>query len=231
MGDRLEAGSETVTEAGRITQLLHQLRARRAALAVQAGPEAASSLILEYDATRGLLVLDGLFPPSAQARLEEGSTLGFSSRLDGIAVRGTLQVERLHPHRDGALIVAVAPRSLVYSQRRAAFRVAVDGALPAGHVLYSGSRHRANFLDLSVLGLAARLPGEIPVDNGARMTCEMNLPGGGVLTSIEVRSTTRGPGHVRIGARYLELNRRQRALLEQTTTNLQRNALKRARTR
>lgn len=224
-----DAFGETVTDAQRIASLLQQLRTRRAAIAVQLGGEAASTLLLDVAPASGTLVLDALFPPSAQARLESGSVLGFNSRIDGIAVRGALRVERIEPHPDGALIHVGVPASLNWAQRRAAFRVGVEGALPAGQVLHAGERHRAQFVDLSVLGLAARLTGEIPLSGGTHMTCEMNLPGGQVITGIEVRSTTRGPGHVRIGARYLELTQRQRALLEATTANLQRTALKRTR--
>lgn len=224
-----EPAGETVTDSQRIAQLLQQLRTRRAAIAVQAGPEAASTLLLDVDPASGVMVLDALFPPAAQQRLRAGAALAFTARLDGIALRGTLQVEKIEAHRDGALVHVAAPASLVWAQRRAAFRVAVEGTLPAGHVLHSGARHRAYFLDLSVLGLGARLAGDLPLTGGTHMNCEINLPGGAVLTTIEVRSTSRGPGHVRIGARYLELTRRQHALLENATAELQRKALQRSR--
>jgi c-di-GMP-binding flagellar brake protein YcgR len=216
-----------ITAPRQVERLLHSLRARHATLAAQAGPHTGSTLILGIDFVHGALLLDGLFPPEAQAAVVPGAALAFSTRLDGAALRGQVRVRSIEERPGGPVLHADLPAELEYVQRRAAYRVQVHAPLPPASLLHQGLRHRALLLDVSVLGLGARIDGEPAIAGGARMTCELQLPGAQMLAELEVRSARHEEGFTRIGGRYVELAPRQRALLEQATAQLQRATLQR----
>lgn len=225
----MTAVAERVHEPRRILYLLQQLKTRRATIATrpQTSPMTASTLVVNV--APGVVLLDALFPSPAQAAVKRGTVLEFSARLDGIDLKGRLRVRDVESRRDGDLVVAEMPRELLWSQKRAVYRVPAL-ALPSSQLLVRGGRFRTRLIDLSVLGLGAEVAMEEALDTGSRAICELVLPDRMLIAGVEIRSASGAPGRIRIGSRYLELSRTQRHALELATSRLQREALQRQQT-
>ena len=217
---------ERVHDPRRILHLLTQMKVRRVTLSTRPFPSPITGSTLVLGVEGGTLQLDTLFPSPAQSAVRRGTMLEFTTRLDGIDLKGRLRVRDVESRRDGDLVIAEIPRELLWSQKRAAYRVHVVG-LPSSQLLLHGSRFRTRVLDLSVLGLGAEVRMDGVIDTGTHAIFELVLPEQQLITSLEIRSAHEHAGVVRIGGRYLELSRAQRQVLEQTTLRLQREALQR----
>lgn len=224
----MSANPESVRDGRRIVHFLQQMKTRRVTLSTRPypSPVTASTLVVNVDPTRSAVVLDALFPSPAQAAVRRGTLLEFSTRLDGIDVRGKLRVRDVQTRSDGDLVVAEMPGELLWSQKRAAYRVPAL-SLPSSQLLVRGGRFRTRVLDLSVLGLGAEVNIDSVLDSGSHAICELSLPDIHLIAGVEIRSSSGPSGRVRIGTRYTELSRNQRVAIERTTIKLQREALQR----
>lgn len=223
----MNAALERVHDPRRILYLLQQFKTRRATLATRPYPSPITASTLVVDVSQGTVMLDALFPSPAQAAVHAGTLLDFSTRLDGIEVKGRLRVRDVERRRDGDVVVAEVPRELLWSQKRAAYRVPAI-SLPSSQLLVRGGRFRTHIIDLSVLGLGAEVAMDVELDAGSQAICELALPGHHqLIAGLEIRSASGPPGRMRIGGKYLELSRSQRSAIELATSRLQREALQR----
>lgn len=224
----MNAAPERVHEPRRILYLLQQFRKRRVTLATRPWPSPITASTMVVEVSGGTVMLDALFPSPAQAAVHRGTVLEFSTRLDGIDVKGRLRVREVERRNDGDVVVAEVPRELLWSQKRSAYRVPAL-ALPGSHLLVRGGRFRTRVIDLSVLGLGVEVAMDLALDTGSQAICELVLPGQQLIAGLEIRSAGGPPGRMRIGGKYLELSRSQRLALELATSRLQRDALQRQR--
>lgn len=217
---------ERIHDPRRILRLLQQLKVRRATLAAQPlpAPLTASTLVIDVDETHGSVALDELFPSPAQRAVQPGTLLEFTARLDGIALQGRLRVQRIERRGDGEVLVAGVPAEILWIQRRAAYRVPVEG-MPAAELLIRGQRYRTKVVDLSVGGFGVEVATDDALAEGSHGTCELNLPGAQVVAGVEVRSAAKALGRLRLGVRYTDLSATQRSALEHVIARLQRSAL------
>ncbi len=187
------------------------------------------STLLEIDADRSVVVID----EPATGSIAVGASVRISTRIDGVLVRFASRVLAHGRDAGGGLYRLELPRRLERHQRRAHHRAPVTSALPVSITLASedGTSVVGEVRDLSAGGLCARLPdgAAVPVE-GERLPCTLSLgEEAEIQCSLEPRRHHESGRVVLMGARLLDLEPRDRQVLERFVAGLEREALRKRR--
>ncbi len=183
----------------------------------------ACSMLVGIDRSHQRLQLDA--PPAARAP-QPGTSLRIGARLDGARfefVSDFVDADRFR------WIVAL-PAEALYLQRRSTFRLRVT-RLPGiigTHFFDHSQRFRGQLIDISALGLCARLSPGSDVLVGANMECVIDLHDSHVSCRAEVRWRRRSSAGIEIGILFEDLAPPQQQRLTFAIAALQRQLLRRA---
>lgn len=230
------SSSERITSTAQIARFLQRLKDGHCLLSVTIpGVEGSfNSAVLRVYPQQELLILDELNPRAGHLALLERRQLKVRCRLHGAEYRFATLLQRVEEQRGIALYYAALPEALLQIQRRDHYRVPVDESvgieldLPALEA--DGNAPQASLLDLSATGIGMQLNTPTPPDRGAILPdCTLRLPAGTIVRSeIEVRFVHARDrlGPVRVGGRFLKLDRKTRDQLTTLIRELERRHLR-----
>ncbi len=221
------------------TQIAHILQrlARHHALITVSLPDcedAFSSTILKLERDAGILSIDELNPEEGHGLLLAQKRLRISARLKGVAVDFETALQDVRKE-DGIAIYSVAiPTLLHYHQRRAHFRAVIGPAHEVPIVLETthGRLLEGQVHDISPGGIGARFH-HVAADElrcGQRLeSCAIKLPRGQTVHSaLEVCfvDPSEAPAELKVGGRFIELNRGNEHMIARFIADLERQRLK-----
>ena len=227
---------ERISFAPQIASLLRRLQESRSLLSVtvSGSDELYNSAVVEVDSGLDYVLLDELTPSDGHERLLRSRSLHAHARLRGIDISfaGTLQEAGV---RDGIAFYRLPLPSLVnYRQRRANFRAHVGMGIPVPVAL--GGRHAAELdgtlCDISTGGIGAMLRSGRTTDlhEGVVLDhCSISLPiGREISCALEIRYVSHDERRhaLRIGGRYVDLDRSQEKIVEHFVAALERELLR-----
>ncbi len=227
---------EKISHPPQIVNLLRRIQDTRTLLSVTvAGSnELYNSAIVEVDATLGYVLLDELTPTDGHVHLLHSRALHAHARLHGVDISfaGALQEAG---ERDGIAFYRLPIPALVsYRQRRANFRAHVGMGMPVPIVL--GNRHMqelgGTLCDISIGGIGALLQAgsATALRQGVMFDrCNIRLPRGSEISCrLEIRFISQDERRhaLRIGGRYVDLDRNQEKIIEHFVAALERELLR-----
>ena len=196
------------------------------------------STIIEVQQTRGQLLLDELSPREGNGALQRARRAIVSAQIQGVDISfATRLIET--DQADGLLFYRMAlPDMIRYWQRRSSFRARVSAAtvIPVELQRDDGVRLSGELLDISVGGIGTRhkTAKGAPLLGEIWQSCRIVLPDRQqIACALEVRYVGTGErSSLRIGARFVEIERHDLKLAENLIAHLEREQLrKRRRTR
>jgi c-di-GMP-binding flagellar brake protein YcgR len=224
--------TERITDPARIAQLLKRLKDSRALLSVTvpAVTDVYLSAVLGVDAAGGSFELDELAPPDGHPALLAAGRLNAFAQCSGVDLSFTAALRSVERDSNGNFYRLAFPAVLFYRQRREHYRVRVARGQPVPLVIGLDEQHAVEGLlhDISAGGLGGefeRYQGPALVLGQVLPDCELRLHDHPPLhLSLEVRFVSADePLHrLRLGARFLELGRQERKLIEQFVASLDR---------
>lgn len=228
--------SEKVTHPGQIASLLKRMHDERALLTVTlpGSDYQYRSAVVEVDLVKGHLLLDELYPVEGHARLIEAKKFHVHTRLKGVDIDFAGVLAEAASEAGIALYKVPLPAQIFYRQRRTSYRVHIGAglAIPVSLDDKGLLRLEGQLCDISAGGVGVRLKSEQPlsVNDGVVFSeCAIRLPGNKrILSGLELRFVSPvDPLHfVRIGGRFVGLERSDKKLVEQFVVSLERELLK-----
>jgi flagellar brake protein len=228
--------TEKITHPGQIASLLKRVHDERALLTVTlpGSDNQYRSAVVEVDLVKGYLLLDELHPAEGHARLIEAKKLYAHTRLKGVDIGFAGVLAESASERGMALYKVPLPALIHYRQRRGSYRVHVGAGLAIPVSLNDKDllHLEGQLCDISAGGIGVRLKSEQPlsVDNGIVFSeCDIRLPGNERIHSgLELRfvSPMDQRNFVRLGGRFVGLERSDKKLVEQFVVSLERELLK-----
>jgi c-di-GMP-binding flagellar brake protein YcgR len=224
--------SHRVTLVSYIVSLLQNLKNDRALLTVTIPGDSleCKSTVLDIQPQSGYFIIDELSPRAGHDRFVANGQCHVYGKLKGVSISFTSQLIRTG-QKDGLGYYHLAlPSHVDYRQRRENYRIrvgirnaiAVTLNLPTGETV-SGEMH-----DLSRGGMRIRFRKPAPpLQTPQIVPCQFQLPAGNTISClVEIRRLSNDdPAH--IGARFVELDRSQKRLIEQFITAQERELIKR----
>lgn len=115
------------------------------------------------------------------------------------------------------------------AQRRGAFRVSVPNPnwIDATILGEDGDAAGAVILDLSRMGMAAKMPPDVLLERGMRLRCRLVLDNEPVETEITIRNCTQIRAGTRVGMEFTDLSPMQDSVISRAVFRLQRYLLRR----
>lgn len=232
---RYEGQSERVNHPTQVIALLRRLRDTHTLLtvAIPGSERQFNSMVLDVNAEQGYLLLDELNNPQGHQLLAETGRLRAHGRCQGVQLNFACTVKVARARDGGIVYQAPLPEYIVYLQRRAAFRVPVG--LGLGMELHlpvpdAGVVH-AQPCDISIMGVGARTddPGVLEPEL-VLPDCTLHLPDHELINlTLEIRyvQPDTHPDQYRFGARFVELEPRQKTQLRRVVTHMEREMLRR----
>ncbi len=228
-GDR-RPGQERVTSATKIRAILHQLKADHELLSVTVPGcrEPANTAILGINEQRDVFFLDELNAASAHQALLRNRKLRVDCRLHGMELRFVAHVVNTDTDGGLALYEMAIPRSITRLQRRESFRLRLSPGLsvPISVPSLDGESVSGEAFDLSATGIGALLRTRSVPSRGQVLTgVSLSLPRAKPLkASLEIRYARQNAAHhmLRIGARFVGLDRQQERQIAQFLAEQQR---------
>ncbi|HKK14431.1 MAG TPA: flagellar regulator YcgR PilZN domain-containing protein [Gammaproteobacteria bacterium] len=226
--------NERITHPGQMLSLLRRVQESRELLTVSLSddPHSYTSAILRVDPDTAHFLLDELKPATGHERLLTAGSLRASCRHRGIEISFIATLQEVGMAAGIAFYRMGLPEVIHYQQRRAHFRVPVGRALalPVHLTLDGQNLGEGEVRDLSVGGLGIRVSGPVPLERGQIVDqCAIAVPDGpSILTQVEVRFISRreDAAPAQIGARFLNLTRRDQNRLERLVTRLERELIR-----
>lgn len=225
---------EMICDKRRVRQILRQMVENRIPLNVSIPDtdDRYSTTLVDIDEYQHEIVIDGLRPASGNDRLLEARRLSVMGAMGGQEI---LFASRLVNSSQGAerLLLRISfPEWLRYLQQRGCHRVPVGSTVDAGLVLYDDGFERqvvGKLEDLSEEGLGVSFPEHLSVDVGdAAYPIILRLPDGDLITDVELRF--KGQIEIcrqtRVGARFVSLEPKQRAMIRRFVADLQRRMIR-----
>lgn len=226
---------ERLTNAGHIASLLKRVHDAHAMLSVTipGSDELYNSAVLQVDPAESFVLLDELRPLDGHELLAPGTKLHAHTRVRGIDVSFAGTVVEIGQDDDGAFYRLALPAVVNYRQRRASFRAHVHAGLAVPIILNLPDQQRleGSLWDISAGGIGARLrPPVIHFEEGLLLpNCEIVLPPGEhVRFGLEVRFAAPDDKsqQLRLGGRFVDIDRSQQRLVEHFVTSLEREYLR-----
>ena len=222
---------ERITSGSRVIAILRQLKADHELLGVTVpGCDArANTAILGIKEERGLFYLDELSNEDAHTALLKHGKLRIEGHLKGMEVQFVAHMLRARNDGSGiALYEMAAPKIIAQKQRRQNFRLRLNPGLmvPLSMSNFEGEAVKGQAFDLSTTGVGAFLQTrKMPNPGQIIPNVTLSLPQTRVLkTRFEIRFARQdGAKHMlRIGARFIALDRNQERLIAQFLAEQQR---------
>lgn len=223
-------GQERVTSATKIRTIVHQLKADHELLSVTVPgcQEPANTAILGIDEQRSVFFLDELNAGSAHQALLRSRKLRVDCRLHGMELRFVAHLLNTDTDKGLALYEMAMPKSVTRLQRRESFRLRLSPGLPVPIAIPSleGESVNGEVFDLSATGIGALLRTRSIPSRGQILTgVSLALPRAKPLkTKLEIRYARQNTAHhmLRIGARFVGLDRQQERQIAQFLAEQQR---------
>jgi c-di-GMP-binding flagellar brake protein YcgR len=223
-------GQERVTSAAKIRAILHQLKADHALLCVTVPgcQDAANTVLLGIKEQRGVFYLDELNSDSAHQALLRSRKLRIDCRLHGMEVRFVAQLLTTDTDKGLTLYEMALPKSFTRLQRRESFRLRLNPglAVPISIPSLDGESVSGEAFDLSATGVGALLRTRSAPSRGQVLTgVSLSLPGTKPLKAeLEIRFARQNAAQhmLRIGARFVALERQQERQIAQFLAEQQR---------
>lgn len=228
-GDR-DSAAEQVTSQTQIVALLYQLKAAHELLGVTVPghPDQANTAILGIREKQNRFYLDELSSPAAHKALLKQRKARIQCRLQGMELKFTVQMTRADTKNGIALYEFALPKSISRVQRRDNFRLRLSPGLmvPASIAHFEGKTVGGEAFDLSESGVGLFLnTRDIPSRGQILHELSLSLPHTRPLTAgLEVRFARLDNANrmLRIGGRFVDLERKQERLLAQFLAEQQR---------
>lgn len=197
------------------------------------------STIIEVQQSNGQLLIDELSPREGNGALQRVRRAIVSAQIQGVDISfATNLIES--DEADGLLFHRMAMPDMVrYWQRRSSFRarVGASAVIPVQLEREDGLQLGGELFDISVGGIGSRhkaTTGVLPLLGEIWEECRITLPDRQQITcGLEIRYVGAGERNgLRIGARFVDIQRANLKLVENFIAHLEREALrKRRRTR
>ncbi len=193
-----------------------------------------SSTILKFERDAGVLSIDELNPEHGHGLLLAQKRLRISARLKGVAVDFNTSLQNVRQENGIAIYSVAIPTMLHYHQRRAHFRAVIGPAHEVPIVLETthGRLLEGQVHDISPGGIGARFH-HVAADEvrcGERLeNCAIKLPRGQTVHSaLEVCfvDPSKAPAQLKVGGRFIELNRGNEHMIARFIADLERQRLK-----
>ena len=245
MADHPEAVSsmheenEFITLPAQIAGVLKRLQEAHVLLRITIPGEqqAYLSAMLEVHPVEGYLLLDELTPPEGNAALRRARRLGISAQLQGVDISFTTDLIDTGSSAQIAYYRLAMPQGMRYQQRRTSFRARIGLArvIPVVLAREDGTTLEGQLFDISVGGIGTRYkPGKTGdiQQGGIWDECIIHLDGKQEIRSaLEVcfigeDSRSR---QMRLGGKFLNLERPQLKIIENFVAALERDWLKKLR--
>jgi c-di-GMP-binding flagellar brake protein YcgR len=231
-GDR-RTGQERITSATKIRAILHQLKTDHELLYVSVAgcQESANTAILGIKEQLGVFYLDELNSATAHKALLDTRKLRVDCRLHGMELQFVAQLLSSDCDKGLALYEIALPKAMTRVQRRETFRLRLGlspGLPPVPVTIPSmdGETISGEAFDLSATGVGALLrTRNIPSRGQLLAGVTLALPRAKPLKArIEVRFARQNSAQhlVRIGARFVDLERQQERQITQFLAEQQR---------
>ena len=228
-GDR-RPGEERVTSATKIRAVLHQLKHDHELLCatVPGCKDKANTAILGIKEQRGVFYLDELSTVSAHQALLKSGKLHIECRLHGMELHFVAQLLKSGTDGGLALYEMALPKAMRRLQRRENFRLRLSPGLsvPVRIPNLDGETVNGEAFDLSASGVGAflhtrNIPGRGEILAGATLSLPRTRP---IQTKLEIRFARQNSVQhmLRIGARFVGLERKQERQIAQFLAEQQR---------
>jgi c-di-GMP-binding flagellar brake protein YcgR len=223
-------GQERITSATKIRAILHQLKADHELLCVSIPgcQDSANTAILGIKEQRGVFYLDELNSATAHEALLDGRMLRVTCRLHGMELQFVAQLLRTDTDKGLTLYEMALPKALTRAQRRETFRLRLSPGLsvPISIPSMDGETVSGEAFDLSATGVGALLrtrniPSRGQVFAGVTLALPRAKP---LKAKLEVRFARQNAAQhmLRIGARFVSLERQQERQIAQFLAEQQR---------
>jgi len=222
---------ERVTSGPRVIAILRQLKADHELLSITVPGQdnRANSAILGIKEERGLFYLDELSNEDAHNALLKHGKLRIDCHLKGAEVQFVAHMLRANKDGSGiALYEMAAPKVVAQTQRRQNFRLRLKPGImvPLSIASFEGESVKGEAFDLSTTGVGAFLhTRKIPSRGQIISAVTLSLPQTGALKAkFEIRFARQDGAHhmLRIGARFIALDRNQERQIAQFLAEQQR---------
>lgn len=214
---------ESTTE---ILSILRQLARTRALISVSfnQGKGSISTLLLDVDEKRGILIFDVTNDPSVNAKIAASLKITFQGTLNGSKLLFTSTGVKPIQHQGSSAMSARLPTLMSHHQRRESYRVNISGATCSFHTPATGTI-KLNIVELSVGGvqLVLNIPSDSFSINQRIATCMINLgTDGNVSCGLEIRSIKQLPNKKwTLGCQLLGLSKTGEAQIARFVTRAQ----------
>lgn len=223
-------GADKLTSRAKIIAVLRQLKSEHELLSAQVNGQAAccNTAILGVREKEGIFFLDELSDPASHEAFLKHGKLRVDCRLQGMELHFMCKLNRADTSGGIALYEVGIPKVVHRLQRRQHFRVRLNPgtSIAVSVPCFEGETLSGEAFDLSAGGLGAFFrtrnipnPGQIMND------CTIPLPRyKPIKTRLEVRFAKLDGAHhrLRLGGRFVGLDRRQERLLAQFLAEMQR---------
>lgn len=176
-----------------------------------------------------MLVLDA--PRRQQhAEFEAGRRIEAETTHEGIRLRFRCRIRSAAEHQGLPALFVDWPDEVEYQQRRKSFRVRLYGISDAELDLFVDGRLslRAKMVDVSTDGFAALVDPAAPLSASERIECAVRIDDNMITAMAEIRNlrSVYDDRYLRLGARFLDLQRRDRLRLERLVRELERRTIR-----
>ncbi|HHJ15233.1 MAG TPA: hypothetical protein ENJ80_00885 [Gammaproteobacteria bacterium] len=228
-GDR-DPAAEQVTNRAKIIAILHQLKLAHELLGVTVSgcSDQSNTAILGIREKQNHFYLDELTSPAAHKAILKQRKARIQCRLQGMELRFAVQLTRADTKNGIALYEFALPKSISRLQRRDNFRLRLSPGLmvPVAIAHFEGKTVSGEAFDLSEGGVGLFLnTRDIPSRGQVLHELSLSLPHTRPLqTGLEVRFARLDGAQqmLRIGGRFVDLNRKQERQLAQFLAEQQR---------
>lgn len=215
----------------RIFALLSRLRDHHSLILIharQGKPEPSLSMLLSIDTDGSALVFDS--PVNADSLgFEPGSELLITASLQGVDLRFRCRFEAFVEYDDDTALRVRWPEQVDYLERRHDYRVRIsNGRADIEMHLEDAPTVEGDLLDLSLGGFGALVEDSPILQTGEVLDCCLEFHEGSMTVRAEIRRKHSRPGRARchVGARFLQLDPRQKQLLGRIVAGLERKAIR-----
>jgi c-di-GMP-binding flagellar brake protein YcgR len=224
--------NQRVTHPAQIASLMTRILDERALLTVTlSGAEAHyKSAVLAVNLEQGHLLMDELHPRDGHARFLKLNKCYAHTRLKGVDVSFVCNLRATRDEGGSALYTVDLPPLLYYRQRRADYRAHVGAglAVPVRLANKDSASLEGVLQDISLGGIGARIKHQpaVALDVGTTFAeCHLQIPESGhIQCGLELRfvAPPDARNFMRIGGRFLDLEKSQARSVAQFVTALER---------
>ena len=228
------ASKDTLTNPAKIGGLLQHLLDDRNLLSIKLPnvEHTFTSAILEVEKTHKTFTLDEISPDEGHQLFLSKKTLQVSGQSRGALFSFTVPLKRQDSSRGIAFYEFDFPATVSYLQRRASYRARLrDEQHISVTTLHNESSTSISgyVTDISNHGISILFNTERHIKRGDRLTlCKLRLPDGQqIIFDLDVRHAQSLPNErLRVGGRFLDLNRRSSQIVSKFVRKLERAALR-----